>query len=160
MTGDVEDQERRDAFAFRHMRDSRVVAALRRVVAELFPVPKLRLRLAMHPATRLGGLNDGRHVVGVTVHRDTALEDGEGKPLGFQVALVGADEGGELRADGMAHDENTLRVAAVLRDVVMHPAEGLGDVAKDRRHLPIGQEAVTGGNKDEALVHEGLRLEP
>ena len=45
----------------------------------------------------------------------------------------------------MAHDENPLRIAAVLGDVVIHPADGFGDVAKT--------EAVARGDEDEALVH-------
>ena len=41
MFGDVEDQERRDALALRHMRDGREVAVLFRIVAEFFSMTNL-----------------------------------------------------------------------------------------------------------------------
>ena len=158
MVGDVEDEKRRDAFALRHVRDGGVVAMLLRVVPELLAVPELCLRLAMHPATRLSSLDDGRNIVGVAVHGNAALDDGEGESLGLQVAVVDANQGSKLGAGGVAHDENPLRIAAVLGDVVMHPADGLGDVAKDCAHVHVGQEAVARGDEDEAPVRERLRL--
>ena len=81
------------------------------------------------------------------------------QPLGLQVAVVGADQGGELRPGGVAHDEQPLRVAAVLGDVVVHPADGLGDVADDGPHVHVRQEPVVGGDEDEPLVRERLRLD-
>src|SRR5205823_3722600 len=97
----------------------------------------------------------GREALG----RNAALDDGEGESLGLQVAVVDANQGGELGAGGVAHDENPLRIAAVLRDVVVHPADGLGYVAKDGAHFHVGQEAVARGDEDETLVRERLRLD-
>ena len=57
-------------------------AVLRGVVAKLFAVTKLQLRLAVNPATRLCGLDNGRHVVRVSINRDTAFDHRQRKPLG------------------------------------------------------------------------------
>ena len=59
----------------------------------------------------------------------------------------------------MAHDEDPVRVAAVLGDVVVDPADRLGDVADDRPHVDVRQQPVVGRDEDEALVHERLRLD-
>ena len=61
MLGNVQDQERRNAFVLGHMRHGGEVAMLRRIVAELLTVTKLRLRLTMHSTTGLCRLDDGRH---------------------------------------------------------------------------------------------------
>src|SRR5207237_8624395 len=61
-------------------------------------------------------------------------------------------------AGGVAQDESPVRTAAVLGAVVMHPADGLGDIAKDWAHVHVGQEPVARGDEDEALVRERLRL--
>jgi hypothetical protein len=58
----------------------------------------------------------------------------------------------------MAHDEKPVGIASVLGDMVMHPADGLGDVANDGRHVHARQEPVVCGDKDEPFVHESLRL--
>ena len=105
-----------------------------------------------------GSVNDGRDVVGVAIDGDAAFDDVEGKAFSFEVAIVDGDEGGELGAGGVAHDEHSCGVAAVLGDVVVDPAEGFGDVAEDGDHLDVGQNAVAGGDKDEAFVGEGLGL--
>ena len=84
---------------------------------------------------------------------------GQRQALGLQVAIVGADQRGELRPGGMAHDEEAVRVAPVLGDVVVHPADRLGDVAHDGPHVDVRQEPVVGGDEDEPLVHERLRLD-
>jgi hypothetical protein len=112
----------------------------------------------MGAAASFGHFNDSGHIVGVAIDRDAAFDDFKGKVFGFEVAVVDADEGGELGAGGMAHDENAVGIAAVFGDVVVDPAEGLGDVLKDGGHLDIWQEAVAGGNKDESFVHEDLWL--
>src|SRR5688572_12012874 len=59
----------------------------------------------------------------------------------------------------MTHDENSLRIATVLGDVLVHPADRLGDVVKDGGHLHVGQEAIARRDEDEALVYESLRLD-
>src|SRR5215831_6129408 len=59
----------------------------------------------------------------------------------------------------MAHDPQALWIAAVLRDVGMYPVDGLGDVADDGPHVHTGQESVFGGDEDEPVVREHLRLE-
>src|SRR5688572_4939221 len=59
----------------------------------------------------------------------------------------------------MAHHEHPLRVTAMFGDMIMHPPDGLGDVAKDGAHVHHGQKAVARGDEDEALVHERLWFE-
>ena len=132
---------------------------LRRVVAELLAVAKLRWRLTVHAPAGLGRLNDGRHVVGVAIDGHAAFDDVEGQALGLQIAIVDANERGELRAGGMAHDEQALRIAAVLGDMVVYPVNRLGDVAKDGLHLHVWQQSVVGRDEDKPFVHERLRLE-
>ena len=84
MIGDKEDQERRDALVLRHMGDGGKVAVLFRIVAELFSMTKFWLRLAMHAAAGLGGLDDRGHIVGVAIDGDTTLEDVERNPSAFK----------------------------------------------------------------------------
>ena len=96
---------------------------LLRVVAELLAVAELRRRLAVHAAAGLAGLDDRRHVVGVAIDGHAALEaQSNDNALGLQIAIVGADQRGELRSGGMAHDEDALRIAAVLGDVLRGPS--------------------------------------
>ena len=52
-----------------------------------------------------------------------------------------------------------LRVAAVLGDVVVDPADGLRHVADDRPHVHRRQQPVVGRDEDEALLGERLRLD-
>ena len=59
----------------------------------------------------------------------------------------------------MAHDDDTLRVAPVLGDVFVGPADGLGDIADNGVHVHGRQEPVVGGHEDESLVGEHLRLD-
>ena len=83
----------------------------------------------------------------------------ERNALGLQVAIIGADQRGELRSGGMAHDEEALRIAAVLGDVVVDPAERLRHVADDGLHVDVRQQSIVGGDEDEPLVREHLRLD-
>ena len=112
----------------------------------------------MHAAARLGGLDDRRHVVGVAIDGDTSLEDIERNAFGLQVAIIDADERGKLRSGGMAHDEDSLRIAAILGDVLVDPAQRLRHIANDRLHVHLRQQAIVGRDKHESPVHERLRL--
>src|SRR5204862_2728784 len=114
---------------------------------------------SMHSKPRLSSLNDRAHVVGVAIDRHTTFDDGEGEPFGSQVALVDGYQGGELRAGGMAHDENAIGVAAILRDVIVHPMNGFRHIAKDIDHLDVRQQPVARGYEDEALFNESLRFQ-
>src|SRR5207249_1774034 len=96
---------------------------------------------------------------GVALHRNTALDYSEGETFGLQVTIVDGNQGGELRAGGMAHDEKAIRVAAVLGDMVVHPVNGFGDIVKDINHLDVRQQAIARGDEDQAFLHESLRLE-
>ena len=59
----------------------------------------------------------------------------------------------------MPSDKHTFRIAAVFSDVFRHPAKGLRHITGERAHVHLGQQAVVGRHKHEALVHEPLRLE-
>ena len=63
---------------------------LARLVPELAPVGVLPLLLDR------GDLH--RHIVGVAIDRHAALDDRQGEPLSFQVAVVGADQSRQLCA--------------------------------------------------------------
>ena len=130
MIGDIEDQERRDALAFRHMCHGREIKMLRRIVAEFLTVTKLRLRLMMDSATCFCSLDDRWHVVGVAIDRHAAFDTGQRQPLRLEISIIGADQCGELCTGRMAHDEDSIRIAPVLGNVIMHPVHRLGDVAK------------------------------
>ena len=80
------------------------------------------------------------------------------RPSVLEVSIVGADQRGELRPGGMAHDQEAIRIAPVLGDVVVHPMDRLGDVAHDGRHVDARQEPVVRRDEDESLLHEDLRL--
>jgi hypothetical protein len=59
----------------------------------------------------------------------------------------------------VAHHEHGGRIAAVFGDVVVHPAQALGDVTDDVAHLEGRPEAMIGRHEYEPGVIEGLRLE-
>ena len=73
----MHDQKRWDALPFGHMSHRGEIDVLRRIIAELFPMPKLGLRFVMHPATCLCGFDDRRDVVGVAIHRHATDERSE-----------------------------------------------------------------------------------
>src|SRR5262249_39996352 len=142
-----------------HMRDGGEVAMLGGIVAELLAVAKLRLRQTMHPPAGLARLDDGRYVKSVPVDGDAAFDNAQGQALRLQIAIVDGGQGGQLCAGGMAHDEKSLGIAAVFGDVVMDPADGLGDIANNSRHVDARQEPVVGGNEYEPFVHENFWLQ-
>ena len=113
----------------------------------------------MHSPAGLRRLDHGRNVVGVPIDGHAPFDDVQGQTLGLEIAIVGTDQGGELRAGGMSHDQNVLRIASVLGDVVVDPVNGHGDVADDGRHVDARQESIVGGDEDESLVHENPRLD-
>ena len=65
----------------------------------------------------------------------------------------------ELRPGGMSHHENTLRIAAMVGDVFMHPTQGLGDVSNQRSHRHFGQQPIVGRDEHEAAFGERPRLD-
>lgn len=75
------------------------------------------------------------------------------------MSLIGADQFGEPRAGGMAHDQNPLRIVGRLGEVVVYAADGLGGVTHDGHPLDARQESVVGGVEDESLRDKTLRLE-
>jgi hypothetical protein len=70
------------------------------VVAELNAMAKPGHRQPVHAAARFGGLDDGRHVVGVAVDRNTPFDNRKGQSLGLQIAIVDANQRGKLSAGG------------------------------------------------------------
>src|SRR4051812_25770959 len=58
----------------------------------------------------------------------------------------------------MSHDQHAVRITAVLGDMVMHPPDRFGDVAKNCAHLDLREQAVTCGDEDETLIHKCLRF--
>src|SRR3954468_16082320 len=140
MFGDVEDEEGRNTFVFSDVGDGGVVAVFGRIVTEFGAVAERRQRKAMDAAAGFGGFDDGGDVVGVAVDWNAAFDDGEGESFGLEIAVVGANEGGELCASGVAHDENAAGIAAVLSDVIVDPAEGFGDIAKDGGDFDVWKE--------------------
>src|SRR5687768_5575354 len=128
---------------------------LRRVVAELLAVAEFWHRLAVHTSSRLGGLDDGGHIVGVAVDRRAALQDRERDTLGFEITLVSAKKGRELSAGGVSHYEHPPQIPAMLRDVRMYPAQRPCDVANYRAHVDVRQQSVVRGYKHETGLGEG-----
>ena len=133
----VQDEKRWNALVLRYVIDRGVVAVFRRIIPEFFAVTPFRLRQTMHPSAGFSCLNDRGHIVRVTINRNTTLDDPEGETFGFQVAIVNGDQGGQLRAGGMAHDKNAIWVPAILPNVVMHPMDRLGHVAKGKGIPPF-----------------------
>ena len=113
------------------------------IVAELLAVSELRLRQAVHAPARLRHFDDGRHVVGVAIDRDAALDGGQRHAFRLQVAVVGAEERGELCTGGVAHDEQPVRVAAVLGNVLCTQAI---DLATSRTMSPCRRPAAAGSS--------------
>jgi hypothetical protein len=79
------------------------------------------------------------------------LNDGKRQPLLLQIAFIGAEKGGKLGAGGMAHDQQSLGIAAVPGDMVMDPPNGLRNVARQGCNIDVGQQAIVGGNPGESL---------
>ena len=63
--------------------------------------------------------------------------------------FVGAKESRRVAPGGVPHDEDAVRIAAVSGDVLVDPAEGLGNVFDQRPHFYLGQQAVVDGDEDE-----------
>ena len=55
---------------------------------------------------------EGHAVTPGFIDGHTHLGDSQRQALRLQIALVGADQRGELRARGMAHDQQPVRIAA------------------------------------------------
>ena len=91
MIVNMQNQERRNTLALRHVRHRRVFAMPFRHVAKLFAMPKLQRRLTMHPAACLLRLDNRRHVIRVAIDGHAANEIGKFDAFGLQVALVGAE---------------------------------------------------------------------
>ena len=139
MVGDVQEQEGRNAFVTGDVVDGREIPVLHRIAAELLVVAEFRIGLAEGLATRGARLDHQRHVVGVAIDRNAALDDRQRQPLGLQIAVVGADQRRELGTGGMARHDEAIGIAAVLGDVVVNPVNGLRDVADDGFHVDVGR---------------------
>ena len=94
----MQDQKRRDVLARGDVGDGGKVFVLLGVIAKLLAVPPLGLRLSVHAASRLCRLDDGRHIIGVTIHGDASFEAGEGHALRLEVAIIRAEQRRELSA--------------------------------------------------------------
>src|SRR6516225_8964614 len=114
MLGDMQDQKRRNSLVPRHVRDCRIVLVFRGIVAKLLAMAKLGLRQIMYATAGLGHLDDGRYVKRISIDGDAALDDAQRQTLGLQEPIIGADDRSQLRTGGMAHDEKSLRITAVL----------------------------------------------
>ena len=154
VVGDVENQKRRDAAVGSNVIDGRKLP-LAGEVAELFGVAHAGRRLFEAEAASGGGGDLEGDVVGVAVDGDAAADDVAGNAFGFEIAGVGAEQGGELGAGGVAHEEDAGGVAAVFGDIGVDPADGAGGVADDVRHRHVGDKAVVDGDKHHALFREG-----
>ncbi len=159
VAGDVEDQERRNALVRRDVGHGGEVAMLRRVIAELLPMTVGWQWQVVHPGARFGHLDDGGNVEGVGIHGHAPLDHRQGEAFRLHILIVRAHQRGELTARRMAHDQQSGRIAAVRRDVLMHPAERGCNVAGQGTHVDGGQQAVVDGHEDEAGLHESLWLD-
>ena len=155
----MQNQERRNALALCHVSDGGEVAVLRRIIAELLAITVFRLRLTMHPPSCFYRFDDGRHVERIPIDGDAAFDHLQRQALGLQIAIINRDQRGQLRAGGMAHDEQTLRISTILGDMTVHPTNRLGDVAVNCLHVDGWHKAIIGGNENETLVHERLRFQ-
>src|SRR5215216_6068629 len=129
------------------------------VVPEFLAVTKGRWRVAVNSLACFSDVDDGGNVVGVAIDRDAAFDDVERETFGFEVAVVDGNERGKLRSGGMSGREDAIGIAAVFGDVVVDPVDGFGDVLKNRDHLDVRQQAISGGNENEAIFREPLRLD-
>ena len=141
------------------MLGGRIVRPEFRLTAEDFAVAVLRLRLASGFTGGAGRGNDCRDIEGVSVDWYTTFEHREGESFGFQRTFVDGQVGGELSAGGMAHDNDTVRVAAEFAGVVVRPAERLSDIGEDLVHRGSRDVAMVRRNEDVAQVREELRLQ-
>jgi hypothetical protein len=58
----------------------------------------------------------------------------------------------------VSHKENPLRIAAVLAGMIVSPADGFRNVARDGIHRDLRNESIVHGDEDEALPRESQRL--
>ena len=99
------------------------------------------------------------NIVGVTIHRHTALEDLKGHAFFLEVSIIGTDQSRELGSSRVSADKDLFRVPTILRDMTMHPAERLGDVSDQGSNLYLGEEAIIDRDKNKAPLaqHPGLQ---
>src|SRR5687768_11831413 len=158
MFGDVQNEKRRNPLPFGDVGNGGIVAVFGGVISEFFAVAKFGGRFAMGSPAGFRGFDDGGHIVGVAIDGNAAFDEVEREAFGFDVAIVDTDEGGELGAGGMAHDEHAPGIAAVFGNVIVDPANGFCDVAEDGDHFDVRQDAVAGGDENESFAGEGLRF--
>ena len=104
------------------------------------------------------GHNLHRDIVGVTIDRDTALDNRQRQPFDLQEAVVGADEGSQLCACRMAHHEDRVGITSVLCGMIVGPPDRLGHISGHRLDRHVGEQAIVRRNEFEALVHERMWL--
>lgn len=154
MVGDVEQEEGGDATVGGDVVDGGEFALIGEV-AELIGVAHAGRRLFQAEAAGGGRGDLEGDVVGVAIDGDAAANDVMGDAFGFEVTGVGAEEGGELGAGGVAHEEDAGGIAAVFGDIKVNPGDGAGGIADDVVHGDVGDEAVVDGDEDEAFFSEG-----
>src|SRR5262249_3274180 len=131
----------------------REVDVLFRIVAELGAMAELAgLRQAVHVGPDLGHGDDARQIVRVAVDGNATSQRGERHAFGLQVAVVDANERGELSAGRVPTDDDLLRIAAVLADVLVNPAERSGDVADQLAHVNVRIETIVRADENETAI--------
>ena len=156
MIADVEDEEGGDIFSGLDVGDGGEAAMVFWGEAELLAVPEFWRGLLVGAASGFCGFDDCGDVVGVTVDGEASDELGGGDAFGVEVGGVGAEEGGELGAGGVAADEDTVGVSAELPDIFVDPAGGFCDVAGEGFHVDVGEEAIVCCDEDEAFGGEPI----
>ncbi len=156
MIADVEDEEGGDIFFGLDVGDGGEAAMVFWGEAELLAVPEFWRGLLVGAASGFCGFDDCGDVVGVTVDGEASDELGGGDAFGAEVGGVGAEEGGELGACGVAADEDTVGVSAELPDIFVDPAGGFCDVAGEGFHVDVGEEAIVCCDEDKASGGEPI----
>lgn len=91
------------------------------------------------------------------VERDDGAQDGQRLAALAEPLRIRAEQGHELRASGMAGEENLGPIAAMLHDVVMHPRHRPRHVLNEHGMLYRRGEAVVHADKHKPLAAEEIR---
>lgn len=100
--------------------------------------------------------NYGKSTIGIAIHRHTAPDDRRRKSFGFDEAIIGANQSGQLRPRRVSHYEHPAGIAAAFLGMVVDPVDRLGHILAHLLDRAVREEAVVRRGKDKSFVHERL----
>ena len=100
--------------------------------------------LPVDATSRFRSFNDGWNIIGIAIDRNATFQHSERDSFRLQIPFIDAHQGGELSARRVSHDIDSLRIASVLSDMLVDPAQRFGNITEDCFHFDVRQKSVVG----------------